>query len=173
MAILLLTQYPALQCTVQDLPGTIVDASKICSNLDPTIALRLSFLAHDFFKPQPTDLAARTDVFFLRRILHDWPDAEAGTILQQLATALIKPDARILIMDQVMPKPGTDALLREATMRATDLTMAQNFNSHEREMENWIQLFESTTPKLRLQAYKLPAGSAMGIMEVVRAIEGD
>ncbi|KAL8826355.1 MAG: hypothetical protein Q9191_003854 [Dirinaria sp. TL-2023a] len=173
VAILLLKQYPKLHYTVQDLPGTIADASKICSALDPEVSSRLSFVAYDFFKPQPTDVAARTDIFFLRRILHDWPKAEACIILQHLTTALIKPGARILIMDQLMPAPGTEPPLREAIMRATDLTMAQNLNSREREMEDWIQLFENTTPKLKLKGYKLPVGSAMGLMEVVRANEKD
>ena len=84
-----------------------------------------------------------------------------------------KPAARILIMDVVLPVPGTEAPLYEATLRATDLTMAQHLNAREREMGDWIRLFESTTPKLRLRGYKLPAGSSMAIMELGRADERD
>lgn len=153
---------------MQDLPSTLQNSSEILSTLDPPVASRLNFVAHNFFEPQPKDTADNADIFFLRRILHDWPDAEAITILQHLATALTKNDARILIMDTILPVPGNEAPLSEATLRATDLTMRQMFNSREREIEDWTRLFESTTPKLKLQGYKLPMGSALAVMEVVR-----
>jgi hypothetical protein len=39
---------------------------------------------HDFFKPQPVKNAS---VYFLRSIIHDWPDAEAKKILKNLREA--------------------------------------------------------------------------------------
>lgn len=42
------------------------------------------FPAHDFFSPQPVKNAA---VYFLRHIIHDWPDKDAKKILDSLRTA--------------------------------------------------------------------------------------
>lgn len=172
-SILLLTYHPRLRCTVQDLPGTIAGASNVKLSLDTGVASRLTFAAHDFFTPQPAELAASADVFFLRRILHDWSDAGARTILQQLATAMTKPGARIIIMDTIMPLPGQLPPLHEAMLRVRDLTMAQNFNSYERELRDWVALFQSTSPKLKLRDYRQPPGSAMAVMDVVKADEDD
>ena len=162
---------------MQDLETTVEIASKnkAFSTLDPSVKSRLSFAAHDFFEPQPPDVAARTDAFFLRRILHDWPDERAAAIMQHLAAALVRPGARILVMDTILPAAAaapenrTMAPLREAMLRARDLTMAQALNSRERELSDWIRLFESTNPKLSLRNYRVPEGSVLGVMEVVRA----
>lgn len=50
-------------------------------------------LASDFFKEQPVTDAA---VFFLRAILHDWPDDECIQILKVLRAAAT-PNTRLLI----------------------------------------------------------------------------
>ena len=41
-------------------------------------------IAHDFFKPQPIRNAS---VYFMRMILHDWPDYKALEILKALRSA--------------------------------------------------------------------------------------
>lgn len=70
-------------------------------------------------------------------------------------------------MDTILPPPsGSASILSEAKLRVRDLTMAQSFNSEERELSDWEELFGSTTPKLKLKEYKQPFGSAMAIMVV-------
>jgi hypothetical protein len=54
---------------------------------------------HNFFEPQPVKEAA---VYILRFILHDWPDVEAITILQQLRPAL-GPNSKIILLEQIVP----------------------------------------------------------------------
>lgn len=58
--------------------------------------------------------------------------------------------------------------MEEAALRVRDLTMAQSFNSGERELSEWVELFESATPKLKLKEWKKPWGSVMSVMVVVR-----
>ena len=88
-------------------------------------------------------------------------------ILNHLATAL-KPGALLLVMDTILPLPGSMHPTQEAVIRVRDLTMAQSFNSKEREMSDWEELFGSTMPKLRLRESTQPFGSVMALMTVVK-----
>jgi 6-hydroxytryprostatin B O-methyltransferase len=63
---------------------------------------KITFQVHDFFKPNPETSA---DVYFLRHIIHDWSDSYASKILRNIA-GVMKPSARIVIMDIVVPEKG-------------------------------------------------------------------
>ncbi|PMD66568.1 o-methyltransferas-like protein [Hyaloscypha bicolor E] len=60
----------------------------------------------DFFTPQPVKNA---QIYYLRRIMHNWQDNEARKILKNIADAMA-PDSRLLIGEMVVPdKPeGVD-----------------------------------------------------------------
>ncbi|KAI7972817.1 hypothetical protein EIK77_003963 [Talaromyces pinophilus] len=135
-------------------------------DIDPSIASRISLKAHDFMQPQPPEISHLADVYLLRKILHDWPTATAHKILQNLVSSM-KPGARIVVMDTILPLPGTFPTPQEAALRVRDLIMAQNFNSNERERDDWIELFGSTTPPLRLNNEWQSMKSVMAVMELV------
>jgi 6-hydroxytryprostatin B O-methyltransferase len=80
----------------------------------------------------------------------------------------MRPGGRIVVVDIVLPPPGTVSPLQEASLRVFDLAMAQTFNSSERDRSDWIELFASTTPALRLRCELQPFGSLLTVMEVVR-----
>jgi len=113
-------------------------------------------------------------------ILHDWPDAEAVSILQNLLPALVaNPSSRILIMDTVLPVPGdNENPIEEAMLRVRDLTMMEAFNSRERELADWERLLDEAGKtekqglgvKLVLVGNKKPFGSMMNILEI--AVDG-
>lgn len=63
----------------------------------------MEFQVHDFFTPNPVSTA---DVYLLRHILHDWGDKYAIEILRNISRVM-KQSARILIVDAVMPQPGS------------------------------------------------------------------
>ena len=65
-------------------------------------------MPHDFFEPEPSDLSSRSGnlVFFLRMILHDWPDKYCIKILKNLIPAL-KDGGIVLINESVVPPMGT------------------------------------------------------------------
>lgn len=71
----------------------------------PQLLGRTSFVGADFF----TDPLPPADAYFLRFILHDWPDAEATAILRAVRRAMA-PGSRavLLVQDVVMPErqPG-------------------------------------------------------------------
>ena len=108
------------------------------------------------------------DVFFLRKILHDWPFNEARQILGHLAMVM-RPTARVVVMDVILPVPAKGlGGFPEARIRVRDLTMAQTFNGGEREMEDWVKLIDEVRPNLRLVKVEQPKGSAMALLVLER-----
>jgi hypothetical protein len=63
---------------------------------------RCALVAGDFFESVP----GGADLYVLKRILHDWDDADAIRILRACRAAM-QPAARILVIDAVL-KPGND-----------------------------------------------------------------
>ncbi|KAL1880816.1 hypothetical protein VTK73DRAFT_4986 [Phialemonium thermophilum] len=111
----------------------------------------ISFRAHDFFSPQPV----QADLYYLRWILHDWPDKEAKQILQNLIPAL-KPGALIVIKERVKT-PATDGkgnyVLPRAVRRQIALNDAQMhtaFNVFERSVDQWRELVLNADPRFEI-----------------------
>ena len=134
------------------------------TTLPPSIAARLTYQHHDFFTPQTLK---DVDVFLLRMIIHDWPTAEAQDIIRNLVGSM-KPGGKLIIMDTVLPLPGSVPSITEAALRVRDLSMMQVHNSKERELEEWAALLKGGNEKLRLVNVVQPYGSSMSILEVVK-----
>ncbi|MCJ1394031.1 hypothetical protein MMC18_006909 [Xylographa bjoerkii] len=119
--------YPSLsgRVIVQDLPQTLEQAKPI----DGVV-----FQAHDFFEPQP---ATGARFYYLRNILHDYPDERCLLILKQLKDAMGK-ESVILIDEMVLQDSG-------AHWRATqlDLTMMACLGAMERTKKQWHALLEA------------------------------
>ena len=107
-SIALAQRFPNLKCIVQDLPGTISGCA-----VPPELEGRLEFMAHDFFTEQPIKGA---EMYFFRRIFHDWSDEYARRILRCLIGAL-KPGAKVLIQDMIVPEYGSSSLYDQKWQR--------------------------------------------------------
>lgn len=162
-AIMLATAHPRLNVVVQDLAGPISNAHSLISELPDHVRSRIHACEHDFFQPQPF---AGADVYLLRTILHDWPDADAVKIIRRLVDAMT-PSSRLLIMDMVLPKPGSGSSTHEAALRQKDLMMIGTFNAKEREEEEWRDLLKIADSKLVVRAIRRPAGSELSVIEAV------
>ncbi|MCJ1247158.1 hypothetical protein MMC30_004370 [Trapelia coarctata] len=136
--------YPNLKLIVQDLPGALVGAEE---QVPKEVADRVSFQAHDMFEMQPV---ADARIYYLRHVLHDWPDHYAVKILQKLIPKM-HPDSRILISDSVIPPPGVLHGLDEKLVRYLDLQMMVLHNARERTEEDWAAMFKTADPRLKLQ----------------------
>ena len=147
---------------IQDLKDNCAEGQASLAKLPPNIASRMYFRAHNFFKPQPFKSA---QVYLLRMILHDWPAKEAIQILRNLVPALTT-GSRILIMDTVLPKPGSIPSVQERVLRVRDMTMLQVFNSQERDYEDWKDLIAAADPRLSILNVVQPSGSVMSVIEV-------
>ena len=136
---------------------------KQATSLPADISNRITFQGHDFTNPQPVKGA---NIYILRMILHDWPDKEATAIIRSILDAMVDTKSRLLIMDTVLPKPGSVPVSIERIVRNRDLTMMQCFNSKERDLDDWNDLLAATDSKLQLKNVTQPFGSAMSILEV-------
>ncbi|KAF5393076.1 hypothetical protein D9757_001268 [Collybiopsis confluens] len=96
----LLERFPNLQVSLHDRPETIGLAQETWKRDHAKLvdAGQVSFAPGNFFKDIP---ARELDLYYLRNILHNWPDAESLLILKSVRRA-IGPKSRVLVHDYVM-----------------------------------------------------------------------
>ncbi len=121
---------PGLKGILFDLPqGTEEAQSQLKTK---GVADRCQIVRGSFFNSVPEG----GDVYVLSRILHDWPDDKAATILANCRKA-IKEDGTLLIRDNVI----TD---RDEMGSQLDLTMMIMTGGEERTESEWRNLLHST-----------------------------
>ncbi|KAL4780293.1 S-adenosyl-L-methionine-dependent methyltransferase [Aspergillus varians] len=150
---------PEATFIVQDLAGVIEQGRK---TLPESLNDRLSFEEHDFFTTQPRS----ADIYLLRFILHDHPDASAVNIVKSLVPAM-QNGSRLIVNDGVSPEPYTLPRAEERIARIMDLEMMTTFNARERPLADWVKLCADADPRLKLQSVSKPDGSNMSILEFV------
>ncbi|KAH7105014.1 S-adenosyl-L-methionine-dependent methyltransferase [Auriculariales sp. MPI-PUGE-AT-0066] len=130
----LYARYEGLKFVVQDRAQTIPMGEKLWNEkfADALPSGRVTLAAHSFLEPQPVKDAA---VFFLRNIMHNWPDAEATAILKHLRDAAV-PATRLVLNDRIIPyaTPSTGNASGQAvekvpgvTLRAAPAPLLTNF----------------------------------------------
>lgn len=155
--------HPKLKFLIQDQKIPITNARQNLEGLPDDVTKRIELMEHNFFEPQPVTGA---DVYLLRMIIHDWPDSEAIKILRQVAQAM-KTGSRILIMDMVLPSPGSGSRTFEAALRQKDLSMLLTFNAKERELYDWFDLVQKVDSRLQIRAVRRPDACQHSVIEVV------
>ncbi|KIJ65800.1 hypothetical protein HYDPIDRAFT_151410 [Hydnomerulius pinastri MD-312] len=140
----LIKTFPHLQVVVQDLPDVLEQGKEVWALAKDTLELvdqgRVKFVPLDFFKECPVE---GQDVYYLRYILHDWPDEEAATILRSVRKVM-KPCSRLLIHDFVLAS-GTRATPEDETFGVDTAPepMLPNFGAgnhtmYHRDLTMWI-----------------------------------
>jgi hypothetical protein len=154
----ILSKHPKLKAIVQDLP-------ELQSEWNPPAELagRVSFQVHDFFTEEPVRNA---DVYFMRRILHDWSDKYAVKVLQNIVPAM-GPKSRILICELVLPPPGVVPVSAERMMVALDMQMLVALPALERSSELWARLLAKADKRLKIKEIHGAPGGPSSIVEVV------
>lgn len=148
---------------MQDLPSVVSGAEQqLAPFADSDLAGRIKFQGHSFFESQPV---VGADVYLLRMILHDWAFEDSVKILRNLIPALTSR-SRVLIMDTVLPNPGSIPASKERLLRVRDLTMMQVFNSLERGIEDWKLIFSEVDVGLVVESVSTPPGSNMSLIEL-------
>jgi hypothetical protein len=95
----MLREAPQLSGVLFDLPHVIAaKRSKAQENKEP----RLQFREGNFFESVPPG----GDLYVLKKIIHDWDDVRATSILRNCAAAM-SDKARLLVIDPVIP-PGNE-----------------------------------------------------------------
>ncbi|KAI0765581.1 S-adenosyl-L-methionine-dependent methyltransferase [Trametes elegans] len=136
VAVQLAEPHPNLHVVVQDRAQTIELAPKIWGAAHKELfnSGRVSFLAQDFFAPQPAALqvagvgtVAHPAAYLVTRVLHNWPDAECIRILSRLRAAA-GPDTKLVLHEIILPlacaEPKTSASAAETEVDAGGRALA-------------------------------------------------
>ncbi len=91
-----LRAHPGVSGTLVDLPRTVARSAPVFEAAG--VSDRASTVGQSFFDPLP----AGADVYLLKSVLADWPDAEARRILRRCAEAA-RPKGRVVILNGVGP----------------------------------------------------------------------
>jgi O-methyltransferase domain/Dimerisation domain len=119
----LLAEVPGLRGVILDLPETDRD--------EEALGERITFVAGSFFEEMPSG-----DTYILSGILHDCDDEAATTILKTIRAAA-PPNARLLVIDAVIP-PGNEP----HGSKWLDLLMLVLAGGRERTDPQWRRLLE-------------------------------
>ncbi|KAF2818954.1 S-adenosyl-L-methionine-dependent methyltransferase [Ophiobolus disseminans] len=127
-------KYPQLpgRVVVQDLPSTLM-------HLPATKPEGIEFEEYDFFTPQ-TFRGAK--FYYLRHIMHDWPDVDCIRILQNIIPAM-SPDSLILIDEVVLPDTKVPW-----QVSAMVLSMMACLGGTERSKADWEKLLDKAGLKI-------------------------
>ncbi|KIM79869.1 hypothetical protein PILCRDRAFT_790698 [Piloderma croceum F 1598] len=161
-SLMLAKEYSHLNIIVQDTESVVKDGHAYWQR-EYTEALsdgRVKLQTHDFFTPQPIKNAA---VFFLRRVLHNWPAEEAKVILKALR-ASATPNTKLILLENIVPyaivgleqnTPGDEVPVLPAPLLPNlgavnlqcyfaDMHMMLLLNSQERTLGDWTALMDVT-----------------------------
>jgi len=144
--------FPHIQFTVEDV-GEVIETSR--RDLPQKYAKNITFLEHDFFKPQPV----AADCYILRFILHNWSDYDAQRIISSLASAF-RPGTKLIAFDHVLPEPGSISAHMETVVRNMDITMYGLMAGKERSQEDFVKIVKKGDPRMELKSCVTPPGSA-------------
>lgn len=120
-------KFPSIgRLVLQDHPSVVSDAKDLTPGIEAE--------AYDMFQPQPVQGAK---VYYMRPVLHDWPDKQARVALRMIREAMSQ-DSILLINDNVMSDAKATAL-----DTSVDLTMMALLASQERTEQHWLVLISS------------------------------
>ncbi|KAI2467819.1 S-adenosyl-L-methionine-dependent methyltransferase [Annulohypoxylon bovei var. microspora] len=141
---------------LQEIPEVVAAATEKGVGADGRIELQ----AHDFFNPQPIRGAR---AYFMRSVLHDWPDEQCRKILAQLKDAMELGYSKILISDCIVS--DQQAAWQHISL---DLYMMAQLSSRERTEREWRVLIESCG--LDITGIYNKGNGNEGLIEVVRSV---
>ena len=101
------------------------------------------------------------DAYMVKRIMHDWNDAECRQILSTMHRAAPQ-HGRVLIMEHVVPGPDTPHF-----SKLFDIHMLIMLTGRERTLEEYAGLLEGAGWTYRQTWY--PASKMLGVVEGVKA----
>jgi len=161
ISIALARLFPELKFVVQDGSTDMLAQGKAL--LGDDVRDRISFMQHNFFKPEPVKDAA---VFLMRQCTHNWCDRDVVTMFKCIVPGLegSKPETPFLINDIVMPEPGTWPHHAERGLRQIDMIMLVGFGAKQRTKAEFEALLKQADPRYTIR--KVHADGPLGLIEV-------
>jgi hypothetical protein len=145
---------PSIRGILYDQPHVLTAAPQLLETAG--VLDRCDIIAGSFFKSVPSG----ADAYLLKWIIHDWQDAEAGTILQRCRDAM-PVDGRVLLVERLVegPNEGPEA-------KWIDMQMLVMAGGRERTREQ----FEELLGKAGLRLLNVtPTSGTLVVLEAARA----
>lgn len=152
MLSVILQRNPGLRGILFDLPEVVGGSKEVFARMG--VRDRAETVSGSFFEAVP----ARSDIYCMAHILHDWDDEHCVKILKTIRRA-IGPEGRLLVFDAVLKGPNEPEF-----GKLLDLQMLLVTSGQERTMEEFRALFEKGGFKL---SRVIPTRSSMSIAEGV------
>jgi O-methyltransferase len=121
----------------EGLRGVLADRPGVAEEAAPRLAAaglaeRCEIAPADFFDRVPSG----GDAYVLSNILHDWPDADCGRILEVVHAAMA-PGARLWVLERVLDVTPPRPPAAQADLHLLDLNMLVLFGARERTAEEY------------------------------------
>ncbi|KAI6336456.1 hypothetical protein MCOR28_009125 [Pyricularia oryzae] len=150
ISLALAQRFPNLSMLVQDMGMNEEEAH---AAVPAELKSRVKFMTHDMFDEQ----TVAADVYFIRQVLHDWPDKYNIKVLRAQIPKL-KPGSRILLNESLLPeKPGS----------AMDMGLIATMNGRERTLNEWKAMIKEADPRFLLTKVSQSPGSMLAVFEIV------
>ncbi|KAL4996618.1 S-adenosyl-L-methionine-dependent methyltransferase [Aspergillus recurvatus] len=129
----------ALKRRFPDLSGRLIleDLPQVIDDIKEPLPENISAVKHSMFEPQPIRGAK---VYYMRRVLHDWPDKQALMALSHIREAMAE-DSVLIIHDYTFPD-GNDGPGVLPFAAIVDFQLMELMSSHERTQQQWVTLLE-------------------------------
>jgi hypothetical protein len=137
-----LARHPNARGLLFDLPAALERAGPVLARHG--VADRCRLQAGNFFDGLPTD----GDVYLMKSIVHDWDDASAMRLLQRCSAAMHRTDARLFIIERMLPEQAR-ATPEHAAVARSDLNMLVGLAGRERSRREYQALCEQAGLALR------------------------
>jgi hypothetical protein len=128
---------------VEDLPVVVSDIQTLPSGIEA--------MGYNFFEPQPVHGAK---AYYMRHVLHDWPDKQAKLILDKVKAAM-GPTSIFLVDENVLPDVGVSLVSAQI-----DISMMVSFSSLERTGAQYSNLLQEAGFEI-VGVRSQPGGTAM------------
>ncbi|KAL6230589.1 hypothetical protein BDW75DRAFT_244672 [Aspergillus navahoensis] len=135
----------ALKRRFPDLSGRLIleDLPQVIDDIKEPLPVNVSAVKHSMFEPQPIRGAK---VYYMRRVLHDWPDKQALMALSHIREAMAR-DSVLIIHDYTFPD-GHDGPGVLPFAAIVDFQLMELMSSHERTQQQWVTLLEKAGLKV-------------------------
>ncbi|KAH0826050.1 S-adenosyl-L-methionine-dependent methyltransferase [Lanmaoa asiatica] len=154
--------YPHLKIINQDLPEVLVQAKDIWVKDAPEALQnkRVELVPLNFFEESPVK---GQDAYYLRNIIHDWPDAEAAIIMRNVRNAMA-PHSRLLIHDYVLTPASRDTNAKSFGADVAPEPLLPNFgNGNNRMYQQDLNMWFVHNAKERTLNESIALGAAAGL----------
>ncbi|CAG8117134.1 unnamed protein product [Penicillium olsonii] len=148
ISIFLATEFPELNFVVQDVNTIMLEQGPKRDDFS-LVQDRVSFMQYSFYEPQPVTDAG---LFFLRQVIHNYPDDVCVKIFKGFVPAMEKcaADTSLLINDMLLPPANVEPKVDEHHLRQIDIHMLNGYAAKQRTLAEFTQLLKEADERFEV-----------------------